>query len=218
MKFKTVVPILMMSLVPTIVACAGKEKSSDNLSDAETEEMYGDSPAPEWGFEVITREDKAAEGEESYLHAGGFKYEGLAIKMPGGYAEYSNHDDYQSLVTLFYLADHLAYKYSKSGDVYPTKKEWTDFQNEVLGPLCEGAWNWEAIPVKKWKKEAGDYYYTLDNLSIMIGDRGAEWQTYFYDTYFGNTEWKKQLIIRAAKEDNEFQLPEGAVFIRTIVF
>lgn len=211
-----------MMIFMVIVSCVGKKNNAENLSDmtaeenltdAETEEIYGDSPAPEWGFDVVVEEDKPTHGEASYLHAGGFKYVGLTIKNPEGYAEYSNREDYQSLVTLFYLADYLSYDYSKSGDAYPSKKEWTDFQNEILRPLCEGAWNWEAIPVKKWKKKAGDYFYTLGNKQIMIGNRGADWQTYFY--FEG--EWKKQLVIRAASGDNAPGLPEGALFISTIV-
>lgn len=47
----------------------------------------------------------------------------------------------------------------------------------------------------------------------MIGNRGADWQTYFY--FEG--EWKKQLVIRAASGDNAPGLPEGALFISTIV-
>ena len=215
MKFKTVVPILMVLLSLALVACRGKEKSVDNFSDNEAEEMYGDSPVPDWSFEILTTEDKPANGEEAYLYAGGLKYKGFTIKAPGGYAEYSNRDDYQSLVVLFYMVDHLANEYSKSGDTYPSQEEWTKFQTEILDPLREGAWNWEAITVKKWKKKAGDLYYQLNNTPIMIGDRGADWQSYFYELNYGSSDWKKHLVISAAKGNNEFKLPEDALMIRT---
>lgn len=205
----------MILLVSALVACGGKQKSVDNLSDEESEEIYGDSPVSDWSFEILTKEDKPTNGEEAYLHAGGWVYKGFTIKMPGGYAEYSNRDDYQSLVPLFYMVDHLASDYSESGDAYPSKEEWAKFEAEILSPLREGIWTWEEIPVKKWKKKAGDYYYQLENTSIMIGDRGADWQSYLYTIDSTDTKWKKQLIISAAKENNEFDIPEDALIIRT---
>lgn len=217
----TGISVTLLSACGNVSKTTGSNDSADSitndvyaLSDTETEDMYGDSPEYSWSFEVLTKEDKPTSKETAHLHTGGFEYKAITLRTHDGYVAYSNQIDYQSWVHLFYLVDHLASKYSRSGDTYPSKKDWEVFQSEVLNPLRDGASNWEVIPVKKWRKEAGDYYYALQDQSIYIGNRGSDRQSYYFIEY----NWKHILTITEAEENNEYNLPEGALIIRTITW
>lgn len=212
----------------SIISCARSSNTNDNesdsistesydMSDAETEDAYGDSPDPDWHFEVLVKEDALEYGEEASLYAGGWKYDGITITTTDGYASYSNQQDYQWYLPLFYMVCRLASEFSTSGETYPSKAEWKQFQSEVLDPLRQGGDNWENIQNKKWRKEAGDIYYSLENTDIKPLDRTADWQSYYYEIRLGSTR-QKRIIIKGLPENNSYNLPEGTIAMMTLTW
>lgn len=216
-------------IIATLIDCNRNTKVGDSgsdsivtedpnaLSDAETEYLYGASPEPDWHFEVLVEEDAPADGEDASLYAGGWKYDGITIKTIDGYAPYNNHENYQWNLPLYYLVCGLSAEYSQSGDTYPTKAAWRAFQTEVLDPLRDGGVNWETIQNNKWRKEAGDIYYSLESKEILPLDRTAGWQSYYYE--FG-TENKRQhrIILKSLPENNPYNLPKGTLAIITLIW
>ncbi len=224
-----IVFIFITTIMAAIIGCSRNTKVRENgsdsiatedscaLSDAETEYLYGDSPTPDWHFEVLLKEDAPTDGEDASLYAGGWKYDGITIKTVDGYAPYNNKEYYQWNLPLYYLVCRLSAQYSQSGDTYPSKTAWRTFQTEVLDPLREGGINWEIIQNKKWRKKAGDIYYSLENTEIRPLDRTADWQSYYYEI---GTEPKREyrMILKSLPEDNPYNLPEGTLAITTLIW
>ena len=208
--------IIVIAFIFTSCKNSGKTISDSANSDNEYE-FVDEAPIedyiPTWEYEVIIKEDKAENPEESYLCAGGFKYEKIALKVGDDYIMYGDNADYYDLIKPVLLAHHIIYKFQKSNDVYPSKTDWKRFQSEILSCIKDETPDWTTIPDLKLRKSAGDFYGSIKNVTPTLYSEGADYKIYKCDTETLLGNWTYYIGFMAASENNNLGIPKGTLII-----